>query len=78
MAVNTKAKSGGLRRSSFWDGVFAVFTLGFGGIGHVEFPRVLTDAEARAADLANMRHDWTIVGEGIMSAMAREGAAHVQ
>lgn len=62
------------RRSAFWDGVFAVFTLGFGGIGHVEFPRILTDAEAREADLANIRHDWIMVGEGLKSAMEREAA----
>lgn len=76
MTGNAKGKSNGWRRSAFWDGVFAVFTLGFGGVGHVEFPRVLTNAEARAVDLANMRHDWMVVGEGLKSALER-GAVHV-
>ena len=69
-----KGKLGNWRRSAFWDGVFAVFTLGFGGIGHEEFPRILTDAEARAADIDNMRRDWIVVGECLRSAMEREAA----
>lgn len=72
--TDNKGKLKNWRRSAFWDGVFAVFTLGFGGVGHVEFPRIMTDAEAREADLANMRHDWIVVGEGLKSALEREKA----